>query len=99
MRVVASLEAVEFVRERGGSAFVWVDCLQCQGTVSFLQASTDSPGPDRRFRMLTGDDFDLFLDPADLELPDEIQLEVRGWHRKRLRASWNGATFPADPRI
>ena len=98
MKVVATPEAVDFVRERGGSLFVWVDCLRCQGTVNFLEASTDSPGTDQRFRRMAGGDFDLFLDPGGLDLPDTLGVELRGWRRKRLRAYWNGATFPADPR-
>ena len=98
MRVLASPEAVDYVRERGGALFVWVDCLRCQGTVNFLAASTESPGPDHRFRRLAGGDFDLFLDPAGLRVPNTIQLELTGWRRKQLRAFWNGATFAADPR-
>jgi len=99
VKVVASPEAVEFVRERGGSLFVWVDCLRCQGTVNFLQASTESPGAEHGFRRMAGGDFDLFVDPAGLELPDALQLELKGRRRKYLRAYWNGAVFPSDPRI
>ena len=98
MRVVASPEAVDYVRERGGTLFVWVDCLRCQGTVNFLEASTESPGAEHTFRRLSGDEFDLFLDPAELRVPETLQLELRGWRKKRLRALWNGATFAADPR-
>lgn len=98
MRVLASPEAVSYVRERGGTLFVWVDCLRCQGTVSFLDASTESPGAERSFRRMTGGDFDLYLDAGDLDLPENIQVEVKGWRRRHLRASWNGATFPSNPR-
>lgn len=98
MQVLASPEAVAYVRERGGSLFVWVEPLDTQGRVSYLDASTESPGADRSFTRLTGGDFDLFLDTGGLSLPERIELELRGWRRKRLRASWNGATFPSNPR-
>ncbi len=98
MRVIASPEAVSYVRERGGALFVWVDCLRCQGAPNFLEASTDSPGSDRSFRRLAGTDFDLFIDPGGLELPESLNLELRGRRTKRLRAYWNGASFAADPR-
>lgn len=99
MKVLASPDALSYVRERGGTLFVWVDCLSCQGTVNFLQVSTESPGPERRFRRMAGGDFDIFIDPAGLKLPEELQLELRGWRRKHLRAAWNGATFASDPRL
>ena len=99
MRVLASPEAVAYVRERGGQLFVWVDRLRSQGTVNFLEASTESPGSDRSFRRLAGRDFELFVDPGGLKLPESLHLELRGRRKKHLRAYWNGATFVADPRL
>jgi hypothetical protein len=98
MQVLASPEAVAFVRARGGALFVWVDTLATQGAVRYLAASTESPGPVHTFRRMTGGDFELFLDAGELDLPEQIQVEVRGVWRKHLRASWNGATFPSNPR-
>jgi hypothetical protein len=98
VRVLASPEAVAFVRERGGAVFVWVEELKTQGRVRYLEASTESPGAERSFVRLVGGDFALFLDAGGLELPDRLDLELRGRRRKRLRATWNGATFAADPR-
>jgi hypothetical protein len=98
VRVLASPEAVAFVREHGGAVFVWVDELETQGRVRYLEASVESPGAERRFRRLTGEEFDKFLDTGGLQIPDRIDLELRGWRRTRLRATWNGATFASDPR-
>ena len=47
---------------------------------------------------MTGGDFELYLDTGGLEVPEAIELEVRGRRKKRLRALWNGATFPSNPR-
>ena len=98
VRLLASPDAVRYVRERGGSLFVWIECLRCQGTVNFLDASTESPGPDRRFRRMSGTDFDLYLDTGEYEVPEAIHLELKGRRKKHLRAYWNGAVFASDPR-
>jgi hypothetical protein len=98
MQVLATPEAVAFVRAHGGALFVWVDTLATQGAVRYLAASTESPGPVHTFRRMTGGDFELFLDTGELEMPEQIQVEFKGWRRKQLRASWNGATFPSNRR-
>jgi hypothetical protein len=98
VQVLASPEAVAWVRDRGGVLFVWIESLSTQGRVRYVGASTESPGPERSFRRMTGGDFELFLDVGELELPEQIQVEVKGWRRKHLRASWNGATFPSNRR-
>lgn len=98
MQVFASPEAVAYVREHGGALFVWVGSLDMQGRVSYVDASTESPGAERTFTRLTGADFDLFLDAGELDPPERLEVELRGWRRKRLRTSWNGATFPSNPR-
>jgi hypothetical protein len=94
MKVLASPAAVAFIRERGGSLFVWADrALCCTGELTFLEASTESPGADRSFRCLTSNAFDLLFDPGGKEFPDELHLDVKGWRRKRVRAYWNGKSF------
>ncbi len=94
MKVLASPRAVEFVQERGGRLFVWADqALCCTGRLTFLEASTDSPGADRRFRRMQGAAFDLYFDPGGKDLPDEVHLDLKGWRRKRVRAYWNGCAF------
>jgi len=97
VKVVASPEAVQLVREQGGCVFVWADVVNCcTGGLTFLEASTDSPGPGHEFRRLAGDAFDLFLDVGPRDLPREIHFELRGWPRKRLRAYWNGCAYALD---
>ena len=98
MRVLASPEAVEFVRRSGGVLFVWVEALRSQGAVRYLEASTESPGAERRFRRLGGGDFELLIDTGGLELPDRLDIELRGRRHRRVRVLWNGATFPSNRR-
>ena len=96
MRVVASPEAIAFVRERGGRVFVWTVTLDAPtgaAAVFSLEASTDSPGAEREFVRFAGDEFDVFLTAEERGLPDELHLAVKGWRRRRIRAYWNGKSF------
>ena len=96
MRVVASPEAVAFVRERGGHVFVWtvtIDGPTGAAAVFALEASTDSPGVERDFVRFAGEEFDIFLDAEERGLPDELHFAVKGWRRRQIRAYWNGKSF------
>jgi hypothetical protein len=98
VRVLASPEAVSFIREQGGTLFVWADVAECcTGPLTFLEASTDSPGADHPFRRLHGEDFDLFVDIGGRTPPEELHLDLKGWLRKHIRASWNGCAYALDP--
>jgi hypothetical protein len=95
VRVVASPEAVAFVRERGGRLFVWTVTMEYGygREVFVLEASTQSPGAKRSFRHVPGEGFDVLLDTGGRETPDELHVEVRGWRRRRVRAYWNRKSF------
>jgi hypothetical protein len=99
MRVVASPEAVAFVRDHGGRVFVWtlsMDAPTGGATVFALEASTESPGPDRDFVRLSGRDFEVLIDTGARALPEELHFAVKGWRRRRIRAYWNGNSFSRD---
>jgi hypothetical protein len=94
--VLATPDAVAFVRERGGRVFVWpvtVDGPTGGATVFALEASTDSPGPERSFVRFAGEDFDVLFAADEHGLPDELHVAVKGWRRRRIRAYWNGRSF------
>jgi len=96
MKVVASPEAVEFVRGGGGRVFVWavpLDAPTGGATVFALEASTDSPGAERAFVRLAGEDFDVLLDIGDRALPEELHFAVKGWRHRGIRAYWNGHSY------
>ena len=100
MKLVTTPEAVEYVRERGGTLFVWSEqTLTYTGRLTYLEASTESPSAAREFRPLRGDAFALFVDFGGRDLPDELHIGVFGRRNKRLRAFWNGRSFaPEAPR-
>ncbi len=94
MKLLATPEVLTYVRERGGALFVWSEqALCCTGQLTYLDASTESPGAARDFRSLAGEPFDLLVDFGGRDLPDELHLNVKGWRRKRIRAYWNGCSF------
>jgi hypothetical protein len=99
VRVIASLEAIAFVRERGGCVFVWPVTLEgptAARGVFALEASTGSPGADHDFVRFAGEGIDVLIDTTDHGVPDELHLAVKGWRRKQVRAYWNGHSYGRD---
>lgn len=94
VRIVATPEAVEFVRERGGVLYVWAMSMEYgHHPVFVLEASLDSPGADRTFQRFEGEGIELLFDPGARDLPDSVHLDLTGVLRKRVRATWNGHSF------
>lgn len=96
MKVIASREAVGFIREHGGRLYVWADLLRCTGPrCSFLAASVDAPEDPHEFRRFGGEDFELFFSDEGLESPAALKLALAGWRKKwidvRGVGSWPGA--------
>jgi hypothetical protein len=91
MRVVASTEARELVRERGGRLFVWAKTSRCCGPITYLRASTEAP--EREFRRVEADGIDVYFSAGIRELPDELHVELRGRLRRRLEAYWDGCAY------
>lgn len=94
MKVVASPEVAEHVRERGGRLFVWTDPHRCcGGGMTYLKTASEPPAGARAFAPVAAEGFELFFDPGRLEPPDEVHFEVKGRRTKRVEAYWNGCAF------
>ena len=93
MRIVASPEAVELVRARGGSVYVSPKARRCcHGAAIWLEVAHERPA-DVSFERVGDGGVDVFL-PTDLaRRPDELQLEARGRRRRRVEAYWDGCGF------
>jgi hypothetical protein len=99
MRVIATPEAVAFVRDHGGPIFVWtlpLDAPTGGARVFTLEASMESPGPERNFVRFAGSEFDVMIDTGSRALPDELHFALKGWRRNRIRAYWNGHSYARD---
>jgi hypothetical protein len=94
MLLIATPEAVEYIRAHGGALFIWaVTMAYGYDSVFALEASTESPGAGRTFRRIRSQGVDLLLDTGGRELPDELHVQMRGRRRRRIRAYWNGNSF------
>ena len=97
VRIEATPDAVEYVRSRGGVLFAWTVTMEYgYQRVFVLEASLDSPGPEREFQRFEGEGIALLLDAGGRELPRSVHLDVSGVLRKRIRAAWNGHSFTPE---
>jgi hypothetical protein len=97
MRIEATPDAVEYVRSRGGVLYVWVVTMEYgYHPIFVLEASVESPGPDRDFQRFEGEGMELLLDAGGRDLPESVHLDVSGVLRKRIRAAWNGHSFTPE---
>ena len=90
VRILASDDIHEVVRERGGSLYLWTDVHGvCEGKVTLLQVATERP-PDAglRFALIGGEGYDVLLAIGSLLWPEFVELDVHG-RKKRIRAYWN----------
>ena len=93
MRVVASDEAVAFVRERGGRLFIWPQRTSfCCGPAELrLETSTDERA-DREFRRVPTPGFELYV-PRQMREPEELELALRRFPRRHVQGYWNGCVW------
>ncbi len=94
--VIATEEATELIRERGGRLYVWIQRPRCCGSVAYLGTATE-PARGREFRSVDVDGFVLAIDARMSRLPDELHVDVRGWRRRRPVAFWDAAPGWSSP--
>jgi hypothetical protein len=92
MRVVASVEAREYIAERGGRLYVWPTSSACCHPVPRLECGTDAKG-DREFRPVADDEFEIWAPARIARLPSELHVEVRRFPRRRVEAYWDGCAW------
>ncbi len=94
MRVVATPDAVCFIRRAGGMLFVRPAISRSfRLALTVLEASCDPPARALEFRRIDAGDFLLFLHPGIRTLPRELNVTVRGRRRPRVEAYWNGLAY------
>ncbi|MGZ4280541.1 MAG: hypothetical protein ACXVQ4_00465 [Gaiellaceae bacterium] len=90
--MIASPQVVHRVQSEGGTLFVWARSARCcSGTLMFLEAGTEAP--EREFRAVGGDGFEVLLDTRLARTPDELHVELHGRRKPRLAAYWNGCAY------
>ncbi len=101
MKIVATPEVIEFIRGRGGTIFVWtVTMAYGRGSrdVFAVEASTESPGPEREFLRFAGEGIEVLFDPVEHGTPDALHFALKGHTHKRVTASWNGKSYGSQAR-
>ena len=102
MDVLTSDRTLDFVRERGGHVWIWLDVRRCcSGAISYLGASCAEPSSRRggiplRFRSIAVRDITVHASLGQRRPPDELHVGVRGRFRPRIEAYWNGCIFIDD---
>jgi hypothetical protein len=111
MNLVISDRAMSFIRDHGGSVWVWLDPHRgIVGSHIWLEAHAEPPRASRktsftrssrrphRFRELEAQGVTLHYDFGRMNLPEELHLDRKGWRRgsHRLEAYWNGSVFVGD---
>ena len=93
MRVVASDEAVAFVRQRGGRLFIWPKCTRSSCGFSELRFETSTEErTDREFRRVPTPGFELYV-PRKMREPEELELALRRFPRRHVQGYWNGCVW------
>jgi hypothetical protein len=100
VRLVIKPEAAAYIRAAGGRLFIRVRSHGCcRGRLTLLEAVTEPPTGSERFWPIFLDGLTIFLDPLLCHLldperaPAEVQIELRGWLRRHIKAFWNGCVY------
>jgi hypothetical protein len=111
MRIVMTPNAAEYIREQGGSVWVWLDPHRgLVGSYVWLEAHCEPPRSSRRtkftrasrrphrFRRLEQDGVVVHYAFGNMIDPEELHFDRKGWRRgtHRLEAYWNGSVFVGD---
>jgi hypothetical protein len=110
MDVLTTPQAARHIVDKGGNLWIWLDPRRgLVGSYVWLEAHCERPGTTRetrftrssrrphRFRRMDADGYVLHYDFGRMDMPDNIQVELKGWLNKRIEAFWNGCVFVDDP--
>jgi hypothetical protein len=93
VRVVASDAALELIRARGGSLYVWVKTSRCCTGAAHTLATAHEPPAGKEFRRVDDShSFELFVSSRLRRLPAELHVE-RARRRPRVDAFWDGCAW------
>jgi hypothetical protein len=107
MKIVASPQAAGFIRNHGGTVWVWLDPHTWVGATvyTYLQCATERPGATKatrrlraarrphRFHTFEDDGYTVQLAYGTFGEPEELHLELKRFPKRRVEAYWNGAVF------
>lgn len=91
MRLEVSPQAAEFVTRHGGQLWVWTERTSCcAATPPIMRTATRQPARPAEFRRMPADGLELWFSPPFGQLPDVLEVDLRGKRRPRVEAYWDG---------
>jgi hypothetical protein len=91
MRVEISCAAADFVRDRGGTVWVWAahPRMCCSGAPAWMHAATAPPALPG-FSPVAADGVQVWFRGVGRRMPDVLEIDLRGARRPRVEAYWDG---------
>lgn len=91
LQAMTSPQAGSFIRERGGSLYVWVTRFNCcGGPIRTVRSSATPPRGLSGFRRFDAGGYQLLLHPTAGRPPAQMEVRLRGrWH-PRVTVYWDG---------
>jgi hypothetical protein len=107
VRIVSTPEVDGFIKEHGGTLWIWLDPHGGLGgpALIYLLTATERPGTSKatsklrsarrahRFKTFEGDGYLLLFDHGKFPAPDELHLELKRFPKTRVDAFWDGKVF------
>jgi hypothetical protein len=92
MRVDVSDAAATYIRERGGTVWVWAQRprMCCGGTPPQMKASTWPPVDPASFTRLRAGGIDIRFRAPGRRFPDVLEIAMHGKRQPRVEAYWDG---------
>jgi hypothetical protein len=92
MRVDISDDAATFVRQRGGTLWVWAQRPRfcCGGTPVQMRASTELPAWPGDFTSTSARGLDIRFRAPGGRFPDVLEIALHGRRHPRVEAYWDG---------
>jgi hypothetical protein len=91
MRVEVSPQAADWVMLRGGRLWVWTERTSCcAATPPLMRAAASQPARKAGFRRIQADGLELWFSPPLGQLPDVLEIDLRGKRKPRVEAYWDG---------
>jgi hypothetical protein len=92
MLVEISSEAVGFVRDRGGTLWVWAahPRMCCSGAPAWTHTATAPPSGLSGFSLAAEESVQVWFRGVGRRMPDVLEIGLRGSRRPRVEAYWDG---------
>jgi hypothetical protein len=91
VQATTSPAAAAFIRQRGGSLYVWTREFRCcGGPVRIVYSSTEAPRGLTGFRQFEAGGYEVMFHPSAGRPPSEMAVRLRSRRRPRISVYWDG---------